>query len=168
MPNEPSSQLPFSLAICGMSELPKVMAQFAPTHIVSVTDPNDGSLDFPEAVTVLRLAFWDIHVIDGMVAKVLSARDRDGYPNEDHAQAILHFGRQLPAGARVLIHCFAGVSRSTAAAYLLLCQHMRGEEHAAFELIKTIRPTAQPNRLIVKFGDRLLGAEKRMLRCIDR
>lgn len=162
------AKLPFTLSICGIKELPTVMERFIPSNVISITDPSDEPLEFPASVTVLRLAFYDIHTMTGMVAKALSARDRDGYPNENHAQAILKFGRQLPAGARVLIHCFAGVSRSTAAAYLLICQHMHGDEHAAFELLKEIRPQAQPNRLLVKFGDNLLGAERRMLRCVDR
>lgn len=163
-----SHVLPFSLSICGMRELPKVMAQFAPTHVISITDPGDEPLEFPNFVIVLRLVFFDIHTMTGMVGTMLAARDRGEYPCIDHAQLILEFGRQMPKDARVLVHCWAGVSRSTAAAYLLVCQHMHGEEHAALELLKAIRPTAQPNRLIVKYGDHLLGAQRRMLRCVDR
>lgn len=163
-----SRALPFSLAICGLAELPTKLERFIPSHVISITDLNDEPLDFPAPITVLRLAFFDIHAQTGMVGKMLSARDRGEYPCIGHAEIILEFGRQIPKGARLLIHCWAGVSRSTAAAYLLLCQHMHGDECSAFELLKTIRPSAQPNRLIVKFGDRLLGAERRMLRCVDR
>lgn len=165
MPNEPSSQLPFSLAICGVSELPKVIAQFAPTHIVSITDPNDEPLDFPASMTVLRLAFWDVHALDGMVAKMLSAHD---YPSAVHAQAILDFGRQVPKGARLLIHCGAGISRSTAAAFILAAQAKSGDEWSAFQLIKVLRPQAQPNLLLVRYADKLLGAGGRMSACLWR
>lgn len=159
-------KLPFRLAICGVGELP--MQAFSPTHIVSITDPDDEPLEFSDPTTVLRLAFFDVHAMSGMVARSLSARDRDGYPSIDHAEAILDFGRRLRSDSRVLVHCWAGVSRSTAAAFILVAQTMPGEEQEAYNLIKAIRPQAQPNRLLVRHGDRLLGAEKRMVRCVDR
>lgn len=161
-------ELPFRLAICGVHDLPDVLARFSPSHVISITDPDDEPLDFPEQITVLRLTFFDLHTMTGMVAKTLTARDRGDYPCVDHAEAILDFGRQLPAGARVLVHCHAGVSRSTAAGFLLMAARMPGQEDVAFNLIKRIRPVAQPNRLLVRHGDRLLGAEKRMIRCVDR
>ena len=163
-----TTKLPFQLVICGVDDVPDMLVQFVPTHIISITDPDDEPLDFPAQINVLRLAFFDLHTMTGMVAKTLTARDRGDYPCVDHAQAILDFGRCLPGGARVLIHCHAGVSRSTAAAFLLVAARMPGQEDAAFNLIKRIRPAAQPNRLLVRHGDQLLGAEKRMIRCVDR
>lgn len=168
MPNEPSSRLPFSLAICGVSELPKAVERQRPTHVISITDPADEPLDFPEAVAVLRLAFWDVHVIDGMVARKLSPHDSDAYPSAVHALAILDFGRQVPARGRLLIHCGAGISRSTAAAFILAAQAKPGDEWGAFQLIKVLRPQAQPNPLLVRFADKLLGAEGRMAACLWR
>lgn len=161
-------ELPFRLAICGVHDLPDVLARFSPSHVISITDPDDEPLDFPAQISVLRLAFYDLHTMSGLVAKTLTARDRGDYPCVDHAEAILGFGRQLPAAARVLIHCHAGVSRSTAAGFLLVAARMSNNEQTAFDLIKAIRPVAQPNRLLVVHGDRLLGAEKRMIRCVDR
>lgn len=54
-----------------------------------------------------------------------------------------------------LIHCQAGVSRSTAAGLLLLAVHLPPDEAVAE--LRRIRPTAWPNRRIVGFGDELLG-----------
>lgn len=168
MPNEPSSRLPFSLVICGLTELPTKLARLRPTHVISITDPSNEPLDFPKAVTVLRLAFWDVHALDGMVAKMLSAQDRDAYPSIDHARAILDFGQQVPTRGRLLIHCGAGISRSTAAAFILAAQAKPGDEWGAFQLIKVLRPQAQPNPLLVRFADKLLGAEGRMSACLWR
>lgn len=163
-----TTKLPFQLVICGVDDVPDMLVQFVPTHIISITDPDAEPLDFPAEMEVLRLAFYDLHTLTGMIAKTLTARDRGDYPCVDHAEAALDFGRSLPDGARVLIHCHAGVSRSTAAGFLLVAARMPGNEQAAFDLIKAIRPVAQPNRLLVLHGDRLLGAEKRMIRCVDR
>lgn len=163
-----STELPFRLAICGVDEVPGMLTRFSPSHIISISDPDEEPFDFPTQINVLRLAFFDLHTLTGMIAKTLTARDRGDYPCIDHAQAVIDFGRSLPDGARILIHCHAGVSRSTAAGFLLVAARMPGNEHVAFDLIKAIRPVAQPNRLLVLHGDRLLGAEKRMIRCVDR
>lgn len=160
------TKLPFRLAICGLAELPNMM-EFAPTHVISITDPGDALPEFPSDLTVLRLAFWDAHTLSG-ATKMLAAREPDDYPNLDHARAILDFGEQLPEGARVLTHCWAGVSRSTAAAFVLAAQRKSGDEKYAFDLIKILRPGAMPNRLIVRFADKLLGAEGRMKACLGK
>ncbi|WP_235063038.1 hypothetical protein [Paramagnetospirillum caucaseum] len=101
----------------------------------------------------------------GVVGQMLSRQDRCDYPNLDHAQAILAFGREIPRGGRLLIHCWAGVSRSTASAIMLICQHHGGNERHAIQLVRALRPQAQPNRMLLGFADRILGT--RMLSCLD-
>jgi predicted protein tyrosine phosphatase len=157
--------LPFKLAICGLNELPEMLEEFAPTHVVSILDPGDDRPEFPVSMNVLQMDFWDAH---GMTVTSSNSAllEYAGYPSPTHAEAILEFGKTLTKGARVLTHCWAGISRSTAAAYLLACQHRPGEEFQAFEHIKRLRPQAQPNRMLVEFGDRRLGANRRMLHCL--
>jgi len=56
------------------------------------------------------------------------------------------------------VHCRAGVSRSTAAAALILMQaHPEWPATAALDAVAAIRPRAWPNLLILEFGDALLG-----------
>jgi predicted protein tyrosine phosphatase len=162
------TKLPFAMTICGLDELGDELESFRPSHILSILDPNedhDDPLVFPESIRVLSLRFFDLHAIGGMVGTMLSSRDRAEYPSADHAHAILDFGREIPMGGRILCHCWAGVSRSTAAAYLLACLHLPVDE--AMELIMELRPGAMPNRLIVRFADKILGFEGRMLAAID-
>lgn len=142
------ARLPFSLLVCGMSELPAKLASFRPSHVISITD--DEEVGFPPDIHVLRLAFQD---------------HRD--PGVQTAQQILEFGKGLLDGAKVLVHCHGGVSRSAAAAYLLLCQRRHGNEQSAFRLLKAIRPQAQPNPLLVAHGDALLNANGRMVACLE-
>ena len=160
------AKLPFSLAVCGLDELDRMVPKISPTHVISITDPGDDEVEFEGVSTLLRLAFHDVHAAGGLVSKLLIGRGDGDLPCIDHAQAILDFGQQIPAKARVLVHCGAGVSRSTAAAYLLLCMNKPGAEMQAYQLLRVLRPQARPNRLIVKFGDKLLGAEGRMLACL--
>lgn len=123
-------------------------------------------MEFDGAPQTLRLAFHDVHAAGGLVSKLMVGLGDGDLPCLNHARAILDFGRQIPAKSRVLVHCHAGVSRSTAAAYLLLCMNKPGAEIQAYHLLRVLRPQARPNRLIVKFGDKLLGAEGRMLACL--
>lgn len=160
------TKLPFLLAVCGLDELERTIPRIRPTHVISITDPGDDEVEFDGAPTVLRLAFHDVHAAGGLVSKLLMGRGDGELPCIDHAQAILDFGRQIPEKSRVLVHCHAGVSRSTAAAYLLICMHKPCAELQAYQFLRVLRPQARPNRLIVKFGDKLLGAEGRMLACL--
>lgn len=161
------TRLPFSLQICGVGDLSAVLKRFRPTHVISIIDPNDDPQHFPEPITALHLSFLDLHTPLGLVGRRLAARGGEGFPTIDHADAILQFGRQLPPAAKVLVHCWAGHSRSPAAAFLLAAQCMPGNEMDALKVVMAIRPEADPNAMIVQFGDRLLGAKGRMTRCLD-
>jgi predicted protein tyrosine phosphatase len=158
------TSLPFTLSICGLDELADELESFAPTHVVSILDPgeDDGEpLGFPASVSVLRLRFFDFHSLGGVVGKALARQGCHEYPSIDHAEAIVAFGRSIPAGARVLCHCWAGVSRSTAAAFLLARLHL--PESDAMKLVVALRPGAIPNRLLLKFGEKILGGDGRMV-----
>ncbi len=67
----------------------------------------------------------------------------------------------------LVINCYAGISRSTAAAYVICCalQPDRDESDLA-QLLREKSPSATPNSLIVSHGDRLLDRDKRMERSI--
>jgi len=69
----------------------------------------------------------------------------------------------------MLIHCWAGISRSTAAAYTALCmlEPDASEQDLAWRL-REASPSATPNRLIVSFTDQILGRRGRMLAAVDR
>jgi predicted protein tyrosine phosphatase len=64
----------------------------------------------------------------------------------------------------VLVHCHAGVSRSTAAAAILMCQHAPGQEEAAFLKLLELRKHGWPNTRMVQFADTLLKRDGAMLR----
>ena len=73
---------------------------------------------------------------------------------------LLAFGRELhePAGSHLLVHCHAGVSRSTASAALILAQAYPDRPAAeVLAEVSQMRPRAWPNLRILEFGDALLG-----------
>src|SRR5205823_13899199 len=81
-------------------------------------------------------------------------------PERQDVELLLTFGRALSEvqDPHLLVHCHAGVSRSTAAAALILAQ-ARPDRPAeeALEAVSQIRPRAWPNLRILEFGDELLG-----------
>ena len=145
---------PFKLTVCGIEELAGHGAA-RPSHVLSILDPDHP---VPEAFGTfgehkkLELRFHDI--VDPMPGQIM--------PTEDHVDALLAFGRDLmaepPHDAHLLVHCHAGISRSTASMALILAQH-RPELSAEAVLaeILRIRDKAWPNLRMLELGDAMLG-----------
>ncbi len=94
---------------------------------------------------------------------VIEASDPDMIaPRQEHVADLLAFGRGLleepQDDAHLLVHCHAGISRSTASLALILAQALPGvPAHRIFEEVLQIRPQAWPNLRILEFGDAMLG-----------
>jgi predicted protein tyrosine phosphatase len=144
----------FRVTICGIPELDEHCAAGV-THILSILDPEwrdpPSIAGFPPHRR-LALRFHDI---------IEPTRDLLA-PSRDDVERLLAFGRELdePAGGHLLVHCHAGVSRSTAAAALILAQaHPDRPAGEVLDAVAQIRPRAWPNLLILEFGDVLLGRD---------
>ena len=67
----------------------------------------------------------------------------------------------------LLIHCWAGISRSCAAAYILACDRNPGHEQEIAVDLRRRAPFATPNRLMVQLADDMLVRGGRMVDAID-
>ncbi|MEM1184382.1 MAG: hypothetical protein AAGI53_05190 [Planctomycetota bacterium] len=100
------------------------------------------------------------------------AIDRQGRrvipPSEAIANELIVFIRSLdPAEGTVLCQCFAGVSRSPAAALVLLAHWAGpGRESEAPEVVRAVRPAAQPHRDLVRFADKAMGRDGPLIRAL--
>jgi predicted protein tyrosine phosphatase len=93
----------------------------------------------------------------------------DGYtvPGEEHVADLLAFVRAWDRAAPLVIHCYAGVSRSTAGAFVSACAlNPRRPEVEIARDIRRLSPTATPNIRIVTLADRILGRDGRMVAAI--
>jgi predicted protein tyrosine phosphatase len=94
----------------------------------------------------------------------------DGYtaPAHEHVQRLVDFVTAWDRQAPMVVHCFAGISRSTAGAYVAACalNPKRDEMQIAWDIRRASR-TAQPNARIVSIADRLLKRDGRMVQAID-
>jgi predicted protein tyrosine phosphatase len=94
----------------------------------------------------------------------------EGYttPSAIHVEQVLNFVRRWERTAPMVIHCYAGVSRSTASAFAAAC--MLNPHRDEMEIARRIRaasPIASPNRLIVSLADKALGRNGRMIRALE-
>jgi predicted protein tyrosine phosphatase len=105
----------------------------------------------------LKLRFHDIaDPMPGMVA-----------PREDHLATIIEFAERWDQAGAMIIHCYAGVSRSTAAALVVLCRINRGREAEAVRLLRAHAPQALPNRRMIAQADLLLACDGRLAAAVE-
>ena len=162
MPSLPSFA---AWTVCGIDELHQFSGSGV-SHVLSIVDPNWPALSAFDAYGVHQrtvLQFDDI--IDPMAGKVMPARE--------HMAEILRFARD-EAGAllipeRLLVHCHMGVSRSTAAMATLIARSDPSlAEDEIFARLRTIRPQAWPNSVLIGFADELLGRGGRLIEALRR
>ena len=142
---------PFQVTICGIDEL-GFHWEAGVTHVLSILDPGwpePEALGAFDAHRRLELRFHDvIEAGPGWIA-----------PERLDVEQLLSFGRDLTEsrGTHLLVHCHAGVSRSTAAATLILAQAR--PDRPAEEVLQVVvrqRSHAWPNLRILELGDALL------------
>ncbi|WP_051431759.1 tyrosine phosphatase family protein [Rhodovibrio salinarum] len=155
----PSDIADFDLTICGIDELHHHST--APiTHVLSILDPEAPVPQAFEGYAALR-QHWVLRFHD-VSAPIGDAR----VPEQADVEQVLAFAAELQVGApnaHLLVHCHAGVSRSTAAAAILLAQRNPGKEAEAFQYVARIRPGAWPNRRMVEIADRLMHCDGRLI-----
>ena len=85
-------------------------------------------------------------------------------PDETVVEDLVAFGRDWTGQAPIVVHCWAGISRSTASAFTLACaRNPDADERAIAEEIRRRSAYATPNRRIVALADDLLGRRGRMV-----
>jgi len=88
-------------------------------------------------------------------------------PGLRHVEELIAFARQWDRVRPLAVHCYAGVSRSTAAAYIVAAALSPERDEA--ELARTLRklsPSATPNPRLVRHADALLERNGRMVNAI--
>lgn len=146
--------------VCSLALLHETVARTGASHLVTLLR-NTAQAKRPATVAEqdhLVLSLDDIVMqVDGYVA-----------PGEDHVTRLVAFARQWDRTAPMVIHCFAGISRSTAGAFITACaiDPERKESDIAWAL-RRASPTASPNARLVALADAALGRDGRMIAAID-
>lgn len=115
--------------------------------------------DFPDDIQSLRLTFHDI----------VTARDGLQSVTDTDVARLLAFAAEWPRTAPLLVQCWAGVSRSPAAAYVIACQIAGpGHEERLALRLREVAPFATPNARLVALADEALDRRDAMIVAIDR
>jgi predicted protein tyrosine phosphatase len=146
--------------VCSLAALPDTVKATGASHVLTVM-ANVDQVQRPESVLPanhLKVQMDDItEAMDGFVA-----------PSDQHIEKVLSFVRGWNRNAPLVVHCYAGISRSTASAFAAVCMlNPHRDEISIARQIRAASPIASPNRLIVGLADKALGREGRMLRALD-
>ena len=154
-----------NITICGVHELPEQEGK-PWTHVISIWDKV--FLDDLDCRKQVKAVAPGAALLFSFFEDVDNPENPDA-PSLRDVKRILDFTSGLPAKARVLVHCRAGVSRSTATAYAILCQHTApGMELENLIHIETLRDLVMPNRLIIRHADKILKRDGAMLLHLHR
>ena len=146
--------------VCSLAALPDTVKATGASHILTVM-ANVDQVQRPQSVLPanhLRVQMDDItEQMEGFVA-----------PCDSHIEQVLNFVRGWDRSAPLVVHCYAGISRSTASAFAASCAlNPHRDEISIARQIRAASPIASPNRLIVGLADKALGRNGRMLRALD-
>jgi len=146
--------------VCSLAALADTVRRVGASHVLTVM-ANVEQVRRPASVLAanhLKVQMDDItEQMDGFVA-----------PCEAHVEQVLNFVRGWNRNAPLVIHCYAGISRSTASAFAAVCAlNPRRDELVIARKIREASPIASPNRLIVSLADKMLGRNGRMLHALD-
>jgi predicted protein tyrosine phosphatase len=147
------------LLVGPLQDVPAMCEAHRPSHLVSwlappATAPEIG-LTFPPERRLLLLSHDVAIETEGLQA-----------PTPDDVARLLAFASDWDGARPLLVHCWAGVSRSTAAAYVIACARSARSEAQLARALRQASPGATPNPLIVAHADALLGRDDRMIAAI--
>jgi predicted protein tyrosine phosphatase len=141
------------LVVCALADAAREAERARPAAMVSLVSP--GQPDPPDlgAPARLILRFHDVTAPAGELVP----------PDGQMLARLLAFAGTLPGEATVLVHCWMGISRGPAAAFVLACaarpERPEGEIAAA---LRAASPSATPNALVVRLADAALARRGRM------
>ena len=141
--------------VCSLAALETVVAQTNATHVITAINPWSIP-DTPATIDPanhLKIAVNDIvEPQPGLVE-----------PATTHIDELLSFIRRWNASGPLVIHCLAGISRSSAAAFIALCQlNAKTDERVIAKALCDASPTATPNSRMVALADKKLQRSGRM------
>lgn len=146
--------------VCSLERLPETVRATGARSVVTLLG-DEALVQRPAEISPEHHLHLEMHDIcapcDGRIC-----------PQEHHVERLISFVRAWDRAAPIVVHCYAGISRSTAAAFVTACTLApERDEHTIARALRDASPTACPNALIVSLADRLLGREGRMIAAVE-
>ncbi len=146
--------------VCSLARLYATVEETGARHVVSLIG-DEAALERPLAIEPENHLWLRLHDISAPL---------DGYtmPDERHIVDLFDFVHSWDRRAPLVMHCYAGISRSTASAFASVCAlSPHRDETSIARALRLASPTATPNIRIVSLADRLLGRGGRMVAAIE-
>jgi predicted protein tyrosine phosphatase len=145
--------------VCSLARLHDTVRETGARHVVTLI--KDISLvRRPATITAENHLLLDMDDINDHI---------EGYvaPAEEHVGDLLRFVRSWDRANPLVVHCYAGISRSTAGAFVTACAlNPQRDEAAIARALRAASQTAAPNLRIVTLADRMLGRDGRMVAAV--
>lgn len=150
-----------TLHVAPLSKLAATVAACRASHLVTLI--NVGTVvERPSSIAPERHLFLGLSDI---------SQPLDGHvlAGAEEVERLIRFVESWDRQAPMVVHCWAGISRSTAAAYVAACALAPGrDEEEAADALRQAAPSATPNARLVALADAALGRGGRMIRAIAR
>jgi predicted protein tyrosine phosphatase len=146
--------------VCPLARLHETVHQTGARHIVTMLKDTDR-VERPNHILQTN------HLVLGM-DDICSPIDGYVIPREEQIERLISFVRAWDRAKPLVVHCYAGISRSTAGAYVAACAlNTQRSEFAIAQELRRASATATPNGRIVSLADEILGRDGRMVAAIE-
>jgi len=155
------SSMVADIYVCPLSRFNKTVEVTGAQFVISAINPWSIPAT-PENIADsnhLRLAINDIE-----------APHRDlVHPEMHHIETLVTFAEKWAQNGPLVVHCLAGISRSSASALIVACAlNQSVKETRIAHYMRNASATADPNALMIRLADQLLGRDGRMMAAIER
>ncbi|MCY6381449.1 tyrosine phosphatase family protein [Hoeflea prorocentri] len=148
-----------NLVICPLSRLATTAAASGAREMVTLLS-NQNEMNRPAGILPERHLFLDMNDIS---IKVDGLQE----PQTVHISRLIEFAGQWDRSAPLLVHCWMGISRSTAAAYIIAASlNPHNDEVVLAQELRKRSPSATPNARMIMLADRVLSRDGRMVEAI--
>lgn len=147
------------LVVSSLADLHATVATHGAQDVVTLINA-DTVVERPSSIAPER------HLFLGM-NDIAAPAEGMTHPASHHLDRLLEFGHRWSRDKPLAVHCWAGISRSTAAAYILaLAINPEFDEDALAQELRRRAPSATPNPLLVSMADEKFGRGGRMVKAI--
>lgn len=146
--------------VCALRYVEEMVDHVGASHLMTLIN-KDTIPDTPAAIDDSK------HLKLGM-NDIIEPKPELVLPNSSHVQEVIDFAQGWDRQSPMLVHCWAGISRSTAAAYTSLCVlNPDASEVDVARKMRDLSPTFYPNKLMIAIADEILNREGRMVDAIN-
>lgn len=146
--------------VSSRSQVSKVTSKVGATHVLSLLDPGKRPWLHPST----PLQNWRKWIFEDVIDP-----SYDRAPTKEQIEQVLEWSAGLPDDAVLLVHCEAGISRSTAVALAILVQkHGLDQIDRCVDLLFGVRPESAPNPLIAKYADQILNCGGKLEKAAEK